>query len=137
MAPITRSAVLAVVVAAAATAVVRGQSESQSSQGQNEPSFVSRATAVLVDVVVRDRQGRPVLDLKPDDFELLEDGVRQEIGSFTLVSRGAGIGIDVKLKPRPTRRGPSWRRPVQGGQRSHSPFRRSSPSSSTCCRRTP
>jgi VWFA-related protein len=98
MAPMTRSAVLALSVAVAAGAVVTGQAERQPSQGQSDPSFVSRATAVLVDVVVRDRQGNLVLDLKADEFELLEDGIRQEIGSFTLVSRGAGIGIDVKLK---------------------------------------
>jgi VWFA-related protein len=103
MAPVIRSAVAALVVAGIASTVVTGQSEREASASQTatDPSFISRATAVLVDVVVRDRQGRPLLDLKADDFELLEDGVRQDIGSFTLVSRGAGIGIDVKLKPRP------------------------------------
>jgi VWFA-related protein len=39
-------------------------------------------TAVLVDVVVRDRRGQPVRDLQPSDFELLEDGVPQTITSF-------------------------------------------------------
>ena len=40
-------------------------------------------TAVLVDVVVRDRRGQPVRDLTPADFQILEDGVAQPIGSFT------------------------------------------------------
>jgi len=40
-------------------------------------------TAVLVDVVVRDKRGQPVRDLTEADFELLEDGVLQKIGSFT------------------------------------------------------
>ena len=53
---------------------------------------------MLVDVVVRDHQGRPVLDLKADDFEIAEDGIPQEIGSFTLVSRGTGLGIGVRVK---------------------------------------
>ena len=69
--------------------------------GQQRPadqSYVARATAVLVDVVVRDRQGRPVLDLKADDFEITEDSVPQQIGSFTLVSRGTGLGIGVRVK---------------------------------------
>jgi VWFA-related protein len=61
-------------------------------------AYQSRATAVLVDVVVRDNQGRPVLDLKADDFELAEDNVPQQIGSFTLVSRGTGLGIGVRVK---------------------------------------
>ncbi len=40
-------------------------------------------TAVLVDVVVRDKHGMPVKDLQPADFEVIEDGVPQTIGSFT------------------------------------------------------
>ena len=39
-------------------------------------------TAVLVDVVVRDKHGMPVRDLQPADFEVLEDGVPQTVGSF-------------------------------------------------------
>ncbi len=41
--------------------------------------------AVLVDVVIRDRRGLPVRDLSQADFELLEDGVPQKLGSFTPV----------------------------------------------------
>lgn len=41
-------------------------------------------TAVVVDLVVRDRKGVPVTDLTAADFEVLEDGVRQEVGSFRL-----------------------------------------------------
>ena len=37
---------------------------------------------MLVDVVVRDRSGAVVKGLTADDFELLEDGVRQQILSF-------------------------------------------------------
>ena len=39
--------------------------------------------AVLVDVVVRDRRGQPVRDLTPADFQIVEDGVPQKVGSFT------------------------------------------------------
>jgi VWFA-related protein len=48
--------------------------------------FRASATAIVVDVVVRDRKGAPVLDLKAPDFELLEDGVPQTIGAVTLVA---------------------------------------------------
>jgi VWFA-related protein len=37
---------------------------------------------VLVDVVVRDRRGRPVTDLRADEFELYEDGARQQVVGF-------------------------------------------------------
>jgi VWFA-related protein len=40
------------------------------------------ATAVVVDVVVRDGRGRPVVTLGADDFEIYEDGARQTLGSF-------------------------------------------------------
>jgi VWFA-related protein len=45
-------------------------------------------TAVLVDVVVRDKRGEPVRDLTEKDFRVLEDGVPQPIGSFTPVFEG-------------------------------------------------
>jgi VWFA-related protein len=51
--------------------------------------LVSGATAVVVDVVVRDNRGNPVTDLRKEEFELIEDGVLQEIGDFTVVA-GAG-----------------------------------------------
>ena len=45
--------------------------------------------AVLVDVVVRDRRGLPIRDLSQGDFELLENGVPQKLGSFTPVFESA------------------------------------------------
>jgi VWFA-related protein len=51
---------------------------------QRAPGRINEAvTAVLVDVVVRDRRGQPVRDLTMADFEVLEDGARQTIDSFT------------------------------------------------------
>jgi VWFA-related protein len=37
---------------------------------------------VLVNVVARDKQGKPITDLKQGDFTLLEDGKAQKISSF-------------------------------------------------------
>src|SRR5215213_840879 len=45
---------------------------------------------VVLDAVVKDKKGRVVRDLKPSDFEVVEDGVRQEVRSFRLVTRGSG-----------------------------------------------
>jgi VWFA-related protein len=44
--------------------------------------FRSSVNLVLVDVVVRDKTGAVVKGLAADDFELTEDGVRQQIQSF-------------------------------------------------------
>ena len=46
-------------------------------------SFVVRVPSVTLDVVVSDDRGRLVGGLGPDDFEVLEDGVPQEVGFFT------------------------------------------------------
>ena len=48
-------------------------------------------SAVLVDVVVRDKRGLPVRELTQADFEILEDGVPQSVGSFTPVFEGSGL----------------------------------------------
>ncbi len=52
---------------------------------QQATPFGVVTTAVVIDVVVRDSRGRPVTNLTRADFELLEDGVRQEIGDVTRV----------------------------------------------------
>ena len=49
----------------------------------------ARVTAVLVDIIVRDKRGDPVRDLAQSDFQILEDGVPQTIASFTPVFEGA------------------------------------------------
>jgi VWFA-related protein len=41
----------------------------------------AETTAILVDVVVRDKHGQPVTDLVAGDFELYEDGVPQDVGA--------------------------------------------------------
>ena len=57
--------------------------------------YASATTAILVDVVVRDRKGSPVTDLSASNFEVAEDGVVQTIDTFTRVSRGGGIGVGI------------------------------------------
>ncbi len=46
-----------------------------------------RSNEVRLDVVVKDKKGRPIKDLKASDFEVLEDGVAQKVESFRFVSR--------------------------------------------------
>jgi len=54
------------------------------SPAQQPPVVRGGATAVVVDVIVRDGKGNPATGLTRDDFELYEDGVRQNIGDFTV-----------------------------------------------------
>jgi VWFA-related protein len=55
--------------------------------GAQRTSEAAAVSAILVDVVVRDRAGQPVADLRPEEFEILEDGVAQTIGGFTPIFR--------------------------------------------------
>ena len=56
--------------------------------GAQEPVYILRVDVpfISVDVSVADSAGKPVNDLTVDDFELYEDGVRQEIRYFSPVS---------------------------------------------------
>src|SRR5262245_39590787 len=62
----------------------------QSAQAQPQtPVFGSRADLVTTDVIVRDsKNDQFVADLKPTDFDILEDGVKQELASMVLIHGG-------------------------------------------------
>ncbi len=59
-----------------------GMLSASPSQEPTGPETEVRSTTVLVDVVVRDRQGDPLRGLQASDFELYEDGVLQDIDYF-------------------------------------------------------
>lgn len=73
---IRRVAIRAAVVCLAAAAMAPLAAQDRPAPGQ---AFRSAATAVVVDVVVRDGRGQPVRGLTLADFELREDGVRQAL----------------------------------------------------------
>ena len=75
---------LALVAAAAAARLHAGTIAAQQPAAQR-PSFPSGTEIVTVDVVVTGRDGRPVLDLRQEDFTVSEDGKPQEITSFEAV----------------------------------------------------
>lgn len=52
---------------------------------QPPPTFRSGTEVVRLDVAVTDKDRRPIRGLTPDDFEILVDGVRQPIVSFSAV----------------------------------------------------
>ncbi|HWX41009.1 MAG TPA: VWA domain-containing protein [Blastocatellia bacterium] len=62
----------------------------QEDRKQEEQKVVIGTSEVVLDVVVRDKKGRPVKDLGKTDFEIYEDGVKQNIESFRLYQREAG-----------------------------------------------
>ena len=52
------------------------------------PRFGSGAEVVVLDVVVRDRKGRTIRDLRPEELQVYEDGVPQQALSFRLRAAG-------------------------------------------------
>jgi VWFA-related protein len=63
-----------------------------------------RATVdeVLLDLVVRDKKGKPVTDLKPDDITVSDNGSKQKLTSFRLVSGAEALtstGVKTALDP--------------------------------------
>jgi len=78
----------ALLVFAAGAALTAGQQAAPPPQpppSQQQPTFKVRVDYVEVDVVVTDRQGNLVRDLKKEDFQVLEDGKTQAINTFTFV----------------------------------------------------
>ncbi len=81
------SLVIGLLVAALhAPALVAQQPPAAARAAAPSPTQVS---AILVDVVVRDRKGDPVAGLTAEDFEIAEDGVVQTLGSLTPVFKSA------------------------------------------------
>ncbi len=68
---------------------------------QQPPITRTTTTGVLIDVTVVDRQGQPVLDLRPDEFELEEDGKRQKIAAVSLVHAGVSKAIGAPVVSTP------------------------------------
>jgi VWFA-related protein len=68
------------------------------------PTFRTSVDLVSSDIIVRNRRGQFQADLSKDDFELYEDGVKQEMTSFVLVHGGRAYTTQVAA-PTPVREG--------------------------------
>ena len=59
---------------------------------EQAPAVKAAAEEVLLDIVVRDKKGHRVDDLKPEDFHIFDNGEPKKITSFRLVQGGEAIG---------------------------------------------
>jgi VWFA-related protein len=72
------------------------------SQEQSEYVFRVQSDLVLVNVTVRDKNGKFVQGLKPENFTILEDNKPQKVISFDVENVDAGPALDVtQVKPLP------------------------------------
>src|SRR4051812_28171100 len=65
------------------------------------PTIKSTAEEVVLDIVVRDKKGRPIKDLSADDFHVVDNGTKQTIKGFRLVDGTEAVekGSKVPLDP--------------------------------------
>ncbi len=78
-------------------------------RAQQNPAAPQQGTAVrttseevLLDVVVRDKKGHPVINLKPEDFQVFDNGEQKKIIAFRLVQGGEAVaegGTRTQLDP--------------------------------------
>ena len=72
-----------------------GQQPSKTPPQKPAPDDVLRVTSnlVQVDIIVTDSDGRQVTNLRPEEFEILENGKRQQITHFSYITAAPGLAI--------------------------------------------
>ena len=67
---------------------------------QGQPTFRVNADLVTTDVIVRDaRNDQFIADLKAGDFDVFEDGVKQDVSSMVLVHGGRAFNVQAPPPP--------------------------------------
>ena len=76
-----------ILIALIAFSVVSG-ARAQTTPVPTPPDDVVKITTSLIqlDVSVTDKKGRVITDLRPDEFEVYENGKRQKLSGFSFVS---------------------------------------------------
>jgi VWFA-related protein len=90
---------LAIAVVAALPAVAQQPAAPASGA---PPVVKATAEEVVLDFIVRDKKGKPVTDLKPEDLSVLDNGAKQEFTSFRLVQGAEALsqgGTVTRLDP--------------------------------------
>ena len=108
---ITRHVLVCSIGLAIAIASLAALPRQDSRQNPQAPTYRSGVTAVPVDVRVIDKDGKPIADLRREDFTILEDGVPQTIVHFaagSLVAKAPGAGLRARPETPACRR---WRGP--------------------------
>src|SRR4051812_7601579 len=78
------------ILALTATCAFPALAQNREPQDKDYEKVVVGTSEILLDAVVKDKKGHVLKDLKPADFEVFEDGVKQEVRSFRLITREPG-----------------------------------------------
>jgi VWFA-related protein len=92
--------VLAVSLSAQAPAPAT-QAPPAATAAQEKPTFKIQVDLVTQDIVVKEEKGNFIPDLKKEDFDIFEDGVKQDISSMTVVTGGRVTNVLAPPPPPP------------------------------------
>jgi VWFA-related protein len=90
-----------VALTAGLSAQTPAQPPSGAAAAQEKPTFKVQVDLVTSDIIVRDDKGNFIPDLKKDEFEIFEDGVKQDITSMTVVTGGRVTNVLAPPPPPP------------------------------------
>src|SRR5688500_4581169 len=74
-----------------------GATPAQEAERAQQPPIRTGINFVRVDAIVTDGKGNPVLDLKPEEFQVSEDNKPQKIETFSVVKIDADAQLDAPL----------------------------------------
>lgn len=75
-----------IILLGALSSGAQGQQSPQANSGQaTAPAVRSTAQEVVLDMVFRDKKGRTIRDIRPEEIHVSEDGVEQKVNSFRIV----------------------------------------------------
>src|SRR5229473_1446378 len=95
------STVLLVVLTAGLSAQTPAAPQANATAQQERPTFKVQVDLVTSDIIVRDEKGNFIPDLKKDEFEIFEDGIKQDISSMTVVTGGRVTNVLAPPPPPP------------------------------------
>src|SRR5690348_13241435 len=85
-----RLSILLAALLLSALSLAAQQPSPQNTSNQASPTVRSTANEVVLDMVFRDKKGRAIHDIRPEEIHVLEDGVEQKVTSFHLVEGKPG-----------------------------------------------
>jgi len=96
-------ALTAVVLALAGANSGAQQPAPQTPADPQQPVFRTGINFVRVDVILTDKNGNQITDLKASDFDVTEDNKPQKIETFKLIKLDGGVQESIKEPPRQIR----------------------------------
>src|SRR5438094_7461650 len=84
---------ITILIAACACALAAQETPKGSASTAAQPGLRGGTQEVLLDVVVRDRKGKPVRNLQSKNIEIFDEGARVKVTGFRLVTASDAAGV--------------------------------------------